>query len=43
MIKPIMKDVIFLAQKAERATKKDKHVIEDLTDTLRANMERCRR
>ena len=35
MIKPIMKDVLFLAQKSEEATK------DDLIDTLRANLDDC--
>ena len=34
MIRPIMKDVLFLAQKSEPATKADKPVIQDLLDTL---------
>lgn len=41
MIKPIMKDVLFLAQKSENATKNDINVIEDLIDTLRANIDDC--
>lgn len=41
MIRPIMKDVEFLSQKAEPASKKDKEVIEDLVDTLKANLEKC--
>ena len=41
MIKPIMKDVLFLAQKSENATKNDINVIEDLIDTLRENIDNC--
>lgn len=41
MIKNIVKDPLFLAQKSEPATKADKQVINDLLDTLRANLDRC--
>lgn len=41
MIKPIMKDVLFLGQKSELATKKDISVVNDLIDTLRANLDGC--
>lgn len=41
MIKPIVKDIVFLSQKSEPATKEDIAVIDDLTDTLRANLEYC--
>lgn len=41
MIKPIAKDVLFLGQKSEEATKNDIAVIDDLIDTLRANLENC--
>ena len=41
MIKPIMKDVLFLAQKSEPATAKDKNIAVDLLDTLQANADRC--
>lgn len=41
MIKPIVKDVMFLAQKSENATKNDVGVIDDLIDTLRANSQHC--
>jgi len=41
MIRPIMKDPLFLAQKSEPATEADKQVIQDLLDTLKANQERC--
>ncbi len=41
LIKPIIKDVLFLNQKSEPATENDKYVVEDLLDTLKANKERC--
>ena len=41
MIKDIVKDVMFLSQKAEKATEKDKYIADDLLDTLNANKERC--
>ena len=41
MIKPIVKDILFLGQKSEDATKNDIAVIDDLVDTLRANLEYC--
>lgn len=41
MIKPIMKDVFFLNQRSENATKADRQVITDLLDTLKANEEGC--
>lgn len=41
MIKPIVRDIFFLGQKAERAVKVDIAVGRDLLDTLQANRERC--
>lgn len=41
MVKPIMKDVLFLNQKSEPATKDDNQVIIDLLDTLKANEGGC--
>ena len=41
MVKQIVRDVFFLAQKSETATKADLQVGRDLMDTLRANRERC--
>jgi peptide deformylase len=41
MIKPIMRDPLFLAQKSEDATEADKQVVQDLLDTLKANQDRC--
>ncbi len=41
MIRPIIRDVFFLGQKADPATKQDLSVGQDLQDTLKANQERC--
>ena len=41
MIKPRVKDVFFLGQKSEAATKEDLSVGQDLMDTLRANQDHC--
>ncbi len=41
MIKPIIKDPFFLAQKSESATPADAQVVKDLLDTLRANLDGC--
>ncbi len=41
MIKPIMKDVFFLGQKSEPATKDDLPISKDLMDTLAANRSGC--
>jgi len=41
MIREIIKDPVFLAQKSEPATKEDKQAIQDLYDTLKANRDRC--
>ena len=41
MIRPVMKDVLFLAQPSEAATKADASVIRDLTDTLNAHLDGC--
>ncbi|MBR5344404.1 MAG: peptide deformylase [Clostridia bacterium] len=41
MIRPIVHDPFFLAQKSEPATEADLQVVADLTDTLRANLDRC--
>lgn len=41
MIKPIIRDIFFLGQKAERAVKADMAVGRDLLDTLQANRDRC--
>lgn len=41
MIKPIVRDILFLGQKSEPATAMDANIIKDLQDTLVANRERC--
>ena len=41
MIRPIMKDVLFLRQKSAPAAKTDLPVAQDLQDTLIANRDRC--
>ena len=41
MVKQIVKDPLFLAQKSEPATENDKQIVTDLMDTLRANLDRC--
>lgn len=41
MIRPIVKDVMFLAQKSQPATPQDKAVAIDLLDTLKANEAGC--
>lgn len=41
MVRPIVKDVLFLGEKSEDATKEDIGIVEDLIDTLKANIEDC--
>ena len=41
MIKPVVRDVFFLGQKSEEASKQDLSVGQDLQDTLKANQDRC--
>ena len=41
MVKKIVKDPLFLAQKSVDATEADKQVATDLLDTLRANLDHC--
>ncbi len=41
MVRKIMRDPLFLAQKSVDATEEDKQVVTDLLDTLRANLDRC--
>ena len=41
MVKPIVRDVFFLGQKSDPATKQDLNVGQDLQDTLAANQDRC--
>ena len=41
MIRPVVHDPLFLAQKSEPATRADFQTAADLLDTLRANLDRC--
>ena len=41
LVKNIMRDPLFLAQKSEDATEADRQVVTDLLDTLRANLDHC--
>jgi hypothetical protein len=41
MVKSIVKDIFFLNQKSEPATKADNQVVQDLLDTLKANETGC--
>ena len=41
MVKPIVKDILFLGQKSVPATPLDMNVVNDLRDTLAANREHC--
>lgn len=41
MVRSIIKDPFFLAQKSEPATPADAQVVKDLLDTLRANLDGC--
>ena len=41
MVKKIMRNPLFLAQKPTDATEADQQVITDLLDTLRANLDHC--
>ena len=41
MIKPIVKDVMFLGQVSEPSTKEDAQVARDLRDTLAAHRDGC--
>lgn len=41
MVKKIMHDPLFLAQKSVDATEADKQIVTDLLDTLKANLEYC--
>ena len=41
MIKPIVKDVLFLGQKSSEATKDDLYIATDLRDTLEYHKEEC--
>ena len=41
MVRDIMRNPLFLAQKSEPATEADMQVVQDLLDTLKANKDRC--
>jgi peptide deformylase len=41
MIRTVVKDILFLEQKSEPAAKEDIQVINDLIDTLKANLDHC--
>lgn len=41
MIRSIIHDPLFLAQKSDPATEADRPIINDLLDTLRAHLDRC--
>ncbi len=41
MIKPIVRDMMFLSQPSDKATQADKPVIQDLLDTLNAHLDGC--
>lgn len=41
MIRPIVKDILFLQRKAEKASRKDRAVGRDLLDTLAAHSDTC--
>lgn len=41
MVRLIMRDPLFLAQKSEPATEADKQVVQELLDTLQANQDKC--
>ena len=41
MVRKIMRDPLFLAQKSVGATKEDMQAVIDLLDTLRANLDHC--
>lgn len=41
MVKPIVKDIMFLGQKSELATADDRQIITDLQDTLKVHRDGC--
>jgi peptide deformylase len=41
MVRPVVRDIFFLNQKSEPATKADSQVVQDLLDTLKANEAGC--
>jgi peptide deformylase len=41
MVRPVVRDIFFLNQKSEPATKADSQIVHDLLDTLKANEAVC--
>lgn len=41
MVRKIVRDPMFLQQKSEPATESDQQIVQDLIDTLTANLDRC--
>ena len=41
MIRPIVKDILFLSKKAEKAVREDVSIGKDLADTLKAHKDSC--
>lgn len=41
MVRPVVRDILFLGQKSEPAAAADDNVVQDLLDTLQANAEHC--
>lgn len=41
MVRPIMRDILFLGQKSEDAAEQDRQIIADLHDTLAAHRDDC--
>ena len=41
MVKAIVRDIFFLGQRSEEATRQDLAIGQDLQDTLKANQDRC--
>ncbi|MDO5000597.1 MAG: peptide deformylase [Bacteroidales bacterium] len=41
MIRPVVRDVLFLSRKSEPVTERDRPLGSDLRDTLQANRDRC--
>jgi len=41
MVRQIVRDTFFLAQKSSPATQADRAIVQDLIDTVRANQDRC--
>lgn len=41
MVRPVVRDILFLGQKSEPAAAADDNVVQDLLDTLQVNAEHC--